>query len=315
MRNLLLSFAVGLLIISCGESHEISNNSEKPVEPQSTPSTTAAVQNTLKPQPLCPVDGKMLGGNFYASKSTSLYITIVADSSTHDPDLGDSHRKLLVFNSGTCELIKAFTLPIDHSSDYPYQIAQINYNKVFPLLAIKGAHQFFLLDLNQQSLGGPYKPEFAHTVQEADAQSGLIQHLELWESYLIGYAQDCGIFVFKPNDSSTPEAILPVATYEFAPNSYNQAFLLQSYQGVQIIIPSYQEGQLLQAHPVFNEPLNLALGKIWNNQRFVLLQEQSEKLPSLAIDLKKRTAIPLEPEIKAQKPDVILERLNSMHKN
>ncbi|WP_421947153.1 hypothetical protein [Phaeodactylibacter xiamenensis] len=293
-------------------------------DPYSTDTEAAATEPTdtiapaivrQAPRPDCPVPGKVLSGNTYNSPAQELYLAIVADSTTYDEKLGDSHRKLIVFNSSNCERLLEQTLPVDRSADFHYQIADINYNSAVQQLAIRGTTHFFLFDLEGRQLSGPFQPQFKSERYGVDAQSGNIQHLEMWESYLIGYVQDYGSFVFRLDDGESPEPVFPASEYQDEIEAYHQAFLLPSDRGAQVLMPSYDRGdRLFRINPVFERPIALQPreGLTAQENRFLLLREDSSNERAIVIDLKNREQAELPSDIQWKSDEDVLDWMKVM---
>lgn len=277
--------------------------------------TSATAIARQSPKPDCPVSGSVLEDNTYYSAQQELLIAIAADSTTRDPKLGESHRKLLVYHANTCELISQQTLPVDRSADFYYHLAAINYNNAAQQLAICGATQFYLYDLKARSLSGPFQPQFATERYGVDAQSGNIQQLEMWESYLIGYAQDYGAFVFKLNGKNKPAPVFPAAEYQNEIAAYSQAFLLPSDQGTQVLMPSYdRRDRVFQINPAFSKPIALKKEVTLTAQdnRFLLLREDSKNEQAIVIDLKNRKKAELPSDIQRKSNEDVIDWMKVM---
>lgn len=300
-----------LLLWGCADS-SYTDTEAAATEPTDTIAPAIARQ---APRPECPVPGKVLPGNTYNSPAQELYLAIVADSTTYDEKLGDSHRRLIVFNSSNCERLLEQTLPVDRSADFHYQIADINYNSAVQQLAIRGTTHFFLFDLEGRQLSGPFQPQFKSERYGVDAQSGNIQHLEMWESYLIGYVQDYGSFVFRLDDGESPEPVFPAAEYQDEIEAYHQAFLLPSDRGAQVLMPSYdRRDRLFRINPVFERPIALQPreGLTAQENRFLLLREDSSNERAIVIDLKNREQAELPSDIQWKSDEDVLDWMKVM---
>lgn len=289
-------------------------DSAETTAPGSTDTSAATIVRQAT-RPDCPVKGKVLPANTYYSSTQGLLLAVVADSTTHDEKLGESHRKLLVYNTANCSLITENTLPVDRSPDFHYQLADINYNSALQQLAIRGTTRFFLYDLGKRKLTGPFEPRFSSERYGVDAQSGTIQQLEIWESYLIGYAQDYGAFVFRLNNGNTPTPVFPVAEYQDEVERYSQAFLLPSDRGTQVLMPSYdRRGRVFQINPAFKKPIALKPDAAITAQdsRFLLLREDSENEQAIVIDLKNRKKAELPSDIQRKSNEDVLDWMKVM---
>lgn len=213
-----LFFAIGLLLI--GACQLETSPPKEPSSPVSTsptsasPTATSRTLTSIHTSPTCSLKGKILHHNkVWLSKQERL-ISISADSTTYDPKFGDSHRILTIYNSTNCKPLFNWTLPINTSPDFPYYLADLTYNKNSHLVAIKGHQTIHCLDLNTNKILPPVRPSFKTKRTAQDAQSGALIRLELWEDYLIGFAQDMGTFVFKIDKNSTLRPVLPYAEFQ-----------------------------------------------------------------------------------------------------
>lgn len=311
MRIFRYLLPVLLLLWGCADSSS-TETEEAATEPTDTITPAIARQ---APPPACPLTGKTLPGNTYHSLNQKLYLAVVADSTTFDEKLGDSHRKLLVFNTGNCELLMEQVLPVDRSADFNYQIASINYNSTVQQVAIRGTTQFYLYDLAKRELTGPIEPEFKGERYGVDAQSGIIQQLEMWESYLIGYVQDYGSFVFTLNNGAAPTPVFPEAEYQDGVEAYHQAFLLPSDQGTQVLLPSYdRKDRVFQINPAFKQPIPLKAGAMLHaqNNRFLLVREDNDNERAIVIDLKNREQAELPSDIQWKSDEDVLDWMKVM---
>ncbi len=291
---LLLTF---VLLEACKPSSPTTKNSI-PVE--SIPSSRS-LKNITAPlqQPTCEISGEILKHNRLWLPDQLLIACISADSTTKDHKLGDSHRILSLYNTTDCEQVLQLTLPINRSPDFPYHLADINYNKSSNIIAVKGIDHFYCLDLDNKKLLPPLRPSFKASRQAVDAQSNQILRLEVWENFIIGYAQDQGVFVFQLNASNTPSAILPHAEYKVNETLYHSLFLIASGDKMQAIIPTYNwEDDRFEINPIFKEPVLLkkeALPTKQNNAYLVL--RKSDTNQAIAIDLKTRKKLNLPKDI------------------
>jgi hypothetical protein len=297
MRTFLLLLGLALSSWAC-TSETGNNEAAEGTTPADTTTTTSLQAQSPPPRPACEVSGKLLEENQYIDIELNLYVVIKADSSTHDPELGASHRILEVYESASCELLQREVLPVNVSPDFPYYMAQINYNNISQLLAIYSTEEVYLYDLSQQALNGPYRPLFPSERYGVDAQSGHIQQLEMWEDYLVGYEQDYGAFAFKLKADGTAEAIMPLVEHESETQQFHQLFVLASSGGgQQLLLPSYdRSSNTFKINPVFDEPIPLKMEdmRTAQNKRFVLLQDQRPRRDAIVLDLleHKRRSLP-----------------------
>ncbi len=302
-------FLALLLLFSCGrrDADSQSGSTDEPAQPSDTIAAPlrAAQARTTK---ACPVAGTVQAGNHYLSQQQGLYVVISADSTTRHPKLGASHRVLEIYDSRNCQRLVREVLPVDRAADFPYALAEINYNNAVQLLAIRGTTQFYLYDLAQRALRGPFQPQFPSKRYGVDAQSGTIQQLEVWESYLIGYAQDYRAFVYQLNGSTAPTPVLPLAEYERETQVFHQAFLLPSAQGAQILLPAYERRtRTFRINPAFEQPIKIdeAAIQLLQDGRFLLLRAREPSGAPVVIDLQARQRLELPEEVQAQGPAAV----------
>ena len=246
------------------------------------PDTSVVVEEDLPEPPVrpsCELIGSVLPENQFWAKSENLIVTIAADEETKDPDMGESHRILLVYDEN-CEIVFKNVLPVNLSPDYPYYLSEITYNNISGIIAIRGFDDLYIFDLKNKQLSEPLNPRYLTQRFVDDAQSGLIQRLEVWEDYLIGYATSMGAFVFDLSDPMNAEAVLPSAEYEIMEGTqYNSLFFLKSVNGEnghQAILPSFDlnTGDF-EVNPMFDKPINLEtnINKSVRNNRYLVLRE------------------------------------------
>ena len=218
----LLTFLLALFCVSCtgdtGSGSTSSESSEQATVETDTTSTTRSMptaadgENTaVRANHDCEIDSEILEGNQLWIRDKETLVVITADSTTFDPDYGDSHRILEVYDTKTCERIERQTLPVNFSPDYPYYLAQMSYNNARQIVGIRGMSVVYAYDVESKAMLPELTPEYKAERYGEDAQSGLIRRLEVWEKYLIGYAQDYGAFVFDLSDAQDPKALLPFA--------------------------------------------------------------------------------------------------------
>ncbi len=287
----MFSLALGLFACQNDTSKETASTTINTPTPQVTTKpamTTAKGINTAISEPKCNIKGKMLDYNKRWLKSSNQVLCIVADESTYDKNFGDSHRILEVYDAN-CEVIFREQLPINVSPDFHYQLADLNYNQSSQLVAIKGFQNIICYDIAAQKVLPPLQPSFGD-VDAVDAQSGRILHLELWEDYLIGYAQDFGVFGYDMKNPQRAQMLKAYASYPIG--DYPQAmFLLQSEgDAMQAIMPSYDfDKHLFKINPLLEKPskIDLAKSSPSKNKRFVVLIGKENNNRTL-IDLKTR---------------------------
>lgn len=294
------------LIFSCGGEAPSSSAQSETTQTDTTavsPSTDTD-EATARASHDCTVEGKILEGNQTWLNQQELLVTILADESTNDPDYGEGHRVLVVTDTKTCEEVQRETLPVSSSPDFPYYIAEIVYNNTSQLVGIRGADVIYCYDVLQRTLLSPLSPSFLNERITDDAQSGMIQRLEVWEDYLIGYAQDMGTFVFDLSDKGNPKALLPYAEFKTPTGDFHSMFMVPSADaGLQAIVPQYDyDEDEFKVNPLFHagKTLNTNIPKSAKNNRFLVLREQGEAGKAVGIDLLNCKEIAL-PEDTAQK--------------
>lgn len=262
----------------------------------------------------CMPTDRTLEGNFFTGRKAGLQLFITADSSTYDPDMGDSHRLLEIYKMDDCSLIDRIELPVNVSPDFPYYFAEIIYNNTSRLVGIKGFNQIYCYDLENRRLLPPLEPRYLMERYAEDAQSGMIRRLEVWENYLIGFAEDQGVFVFDLSNPDAPNAVLPLAEYPMeTDNNFHSLFLLPSYPDtlLQVVIPDYKYiDNTFLINPLLQSPLPIhpvGLGKPGNDQ-YVVFSHPSNGKP-IAIDLEKAALHPLNEAQKAMSPEALLRDL------
>lgn len=306
MRNYFY-FSFLVLLMSCTETTNINNTkTEGAVESTndqnkseinarglgSMPSEARQITTAKKIQQKCEIQGELLEENELWLKDHGKLICIIADSSTYDPKFGLSHRIIEVFNTFNCELELKLTLPVNLSPDYAYFLADINYNNESKIVAIKGAKTVYCLDLETKKMLPLLTPSFKGKRENVDANSGNIIRLELWEDFLVGFAQDYGTFVFDLDKNGKAQAILPFAEYKSGETNFNSLFLLASNNNkYQAILPQYDwEEETFSINPIFEEPLNIStdIQKSALDNQFIVLR-QSEEQGALLVDMKARS--------------------------
>jgi len=299
MRYILYIFGL-LFFSSCSETATTTNPPK--VQPSNSQSTSAPssrvlpknanqITQPLKQQQKCKINGEVLEDNELWLKDQGRLVCIMADSSTYDPTFGMSHRILEVHNTYTCSLELKLTLPVNSSPDFPYFLADINYNNDSKIVAVKAAKTIYCLDLETKRMLPLLTPVFKNTRESVDASSGNIIRLELWEDFLIGYAQDSGTFVFDLSPQNGPIPVLPFAEYKIDDTRFNSLFLLASEnKNSQAILPNYDwEEEVFSINPIFKTPIPISIDvqkSALNNQFLVLRQSDSKN--ALLVDMKAR---------------------------
>lgn len=222
-----------VLLVSCGRS-----------EPETYNSQVSTVPATPCPPPL-----DILSGNSYTDQDRQLVVAL--------HQLSDAWV-LDVYDKPDCTLQNRAELPTPETPDYPYFLADLLYNSALGNVGIRGPKNFFIYHLADQKLSPPIFPTYLNE-RLPDESSGQIEHLEVWEDYLVGCTADWGAFVFRMDSI----AVLPVAEIE-KEERYLSLFLIEIGQTnrYQAIIPvyDYEQGGL-DVNPLFEEPLPLDTSK------------------------------------------------------
>ncbi|MFK7775574.1 MAG: hypothetical protein AB8F94_25755 [Saprospiraceae bacterium] len=279
-------------MFSCRETSP-NNTSTKKTSEIKVPPVTQPSQSVEKKKE-CEIKGKILEGNRKIVEGKNTLVVIVADEK-------NSHRKLEIYNTSTCELIKSEVLPINISADFPYMVADIIYNKNSHLVAIKGHGAVYCYDVENQKLMDALIPDYLNERIAADASSGKIKHLEVWENYLIGYAEDIGAFVFDLTDTAHPKNLLPAAEFDLSEGEgedFASLFFLKSQNGkntYQAIAPNYDYDNFkFQVNPLFKTPKNVSISipPKEQNDRFVLLKMKDKNVFVVNMETQKNVALP-----------------------
>lgn len=312
------SLSIIVLLSSC-------NNSEAP---NSSESSRSIADDTSGQIPMnytnteitasshnCDISGEVLDDNQYWLKERNTLVCIKADSLTYDKDLNVlSHRILELYDTETCQKIAEEVLPLNVSADFPYYLAKISYNIQSQLIAIRGFNTVHIYDIASKKLFPPLEPQFKEERFASDAQSGRIIRVELWEDYLIGYAQEYGAFAFSLDENTNSTPALPFAEWMPPEEIYYSLFLLPSQQGgQQAFIPSYDfEKDAFSINPIFSRPQEIntenATGR--ENSQFVVFRGKGNNGSAIAVDLMKRAIVDLPQNIGQGNNQTILAWLN-----
>lgn len=315
-HNFLTILVLSFFIACGGDTAETTNNNPDVEVGSQTDTTTATMTAPAEvKKPDCPKEGTMLEGNEFWAEDVNKIVRIVATEETKDPNLGDSHRFLQVYNGENCELLDQQVLPVDMSADFAYTIADITYNNDSKMVAIQGFKKIYTYNVQEGKLFRAVEPKFINERYLEDAQSGQIKRLEVWENYLIGYAQGMGSFVFNL-ENGQPEAVEPFAEFEILEGErYNSMFLLKSKDDTyQAILPTYDLNNMeFKVNPMLPEPMYIdnTINPKYRNNRFQLLKEtvsDSEK-NMIAVDMKKNQRVELPAKVEKMKNTDILDWL------
>jgi hypothetical protein len=292
-----------LLLSACGES--------APGDAADTgEADTTATQRGLTEAPAvppCQVEGRLLEDNWLHLREKELLLAIVADSTTRSENLGPSHRVLEIYDASTCEPLERHILPVNKAADYAYQIAQITYNNESQLVGLHAFDAIYVYDVANRRLLPELKPAYKAERYGVDAQSGQIQRLEVWEHYLVGYAQDFGAFVFDFSDKRNPRPVLPFADYPTPEDEFHSLFLLPSDSEYQALLPVYrQASDDFEVNPLLPEPAPVDLAQSVIEDRYAVLRLEPG---ALAVDLQQRQRVPLPPDLETMPMEEIVQWL------
>ncbi len=163
-----------------------------------------------------------------------------------------------VYHLYSCEPKATYVLPQNEPANAPYYLANLHYNNARRQLAVRGTRSFYLLDLTQGQLSEAITPSFPETLL-ADASSDMIQHLEVWENYLVGALSDGDCFVYELQTDSI-RAVPATATYTDPQSNLSQSlFLIPNDTGYyQAILPTLDENKgTFEVRPIFDRPMAL----------------------------------------------------------
>lgn len=314
--NLLLFMLVTGLLAGCDAEPSASTGTDTTGQDTTSTGEPSGTDTETSTRPTCDLNGTVLDENQFWAKNENLLVAVVAAPETNDPTFGESHRVLEMFDGKTCERVMREVLPVSMSPDFPYYLSDITYNNLSRLVAVRGFDKIYILDLSNRKLNGPVEPAFLNTRYAEDAQSGMIQRLEVWEDYLIGFAQSEGAFVFDLSNPEQPKAVLPSAEYEIEEGlEYHSLFLLPSSDaanGVQAILPKFNyETEEFSIGAMFQSPLKVDTNIPRNvrNNRYLVLKELvsgTESRP-IAIDMEKMKMFDLPADVAKKKVTDIVD--------
>ena len=268
----------------------------------------------------CEITGKALDKNIFRMDDVAQMIAISADESTHDADLGDSHRILEVFNTTDCSSLLKTTLPINRSADFPYYLASNCYEKNNQIVGIQGYLDFYFYDAENQKLSKSIEPEFQTEREMVDAQSGMVRGLTVWGHYILGQAIDMGQFAFDISDKSNPMPVFPVAEYKIPNTSeYRYLFILDAgNERSQAFIPVTDidaGGNLFEVQKLFPQALKVetSVPKNVRNNRYIILKDFTDpnQEKRVAIDMFAQKNVVLPNDIATKKTTEILTWLKA----
>lgn len=301
-----------LSVLSCGQNTpgEGTSSTQEPSDTSSLTRSATPSRDTHS----CTVSGEVLENNQFWAREQEVLVAIAADSTTYNKDLdAPGHRILAVYDTKNCSPILRQTLPVDESPDFPYYISDITYNNVTNLVGIRGTSSFYLYDVANRRLLTKLTPKFATARPGIDAQSGMIQHLEVWENFLVGYVQDFGTFVYDMSNQQNPTATMPFGEYKVQDGEYGSLFLLPagSSNSQQGIVPSYdRETGEFKVNPIFDQPVNINTGQVnksARNNRYLVMRDANNN--AIAVDLQAHARVALPADVATKPTQEILDFL------
>lgn len=307
-----LLLMTSILFVACGGETGSSSGTTTTEQSDST-SMTGNDEGDIIDTPTshnCEVAGEILEGNEFWIRDSETLVVIKADSTTHDADYGPSHRILEVYNTQNCSQVFREILPVNVSPDFAYFLAQILYNNSSKLVGIRAFGKIYCYDVENQKLLKPLTPKFQSERFAEDAQSGMIQRLEVWEDFLVGYSQDKGAFVFNFKDKNNPEAVMPFSEVALTETDFASLFLLPSSGGgMQAILPKYDPyTSEFAINPLLDTPTELEtnIPKSARNNRFLVIKTKGEASTPLAVDMQNFTRVNLPADQQDKKTQEIL---------
>lgn len=317
MRYLIFSlpaFMVFLLSACTGDQSQQRSAETKTDSAEAAASRALTAPAAAPAPPPCAVAGDMLDGNWLFLREKELMLAIIADSSTYDRQYGPGHRVLVLYDTRSCRQLERHVLPVNKSPDFSYRIAEITYNNQSQLTGVKAFNNIYVYDVANRKLLPGLEPKFKTQRMGVDAQSGMIRRLEVWEDYLVGYAQDFGAFVFSLRDENNPQAVLPFSEYKSPEDEFISLFLLPSGDRYQALLPVFRrESEDFEVNPVFAtpQPVNLPKSISAVGNRFAIFRMSGPDLSPALIDLSRREQIALPPDLSSASDARIIDWLKT----
>ena len=313
-----LAFFLLINLLSCTDSTSASSSSSDSLTEDEQVEDKAIDMTPSLSKPDCVIEGQVLEDNTLWMPELDIVAAIKADESSTQEGFEPSHRILEILDGRTCEVKFSETLPENTSPDFPYYIAQIQYNKGSHLVGIQGYYDVYVCDLDNDYTISKLSPEYFDERLFDDPQSGMIVRLEVWENYLLGYAQDVGAFAFDLSDKASPEAVIPFAEWQNVEiGRYHSLFLLPTEGGYQAIMPFYDaEEDNFMLYPVFDTPQNISKNVPNNvrNNEFLVLRGAEDQTKVFAVDLRNRDLADLPADVAGRKTQGILDWMKAQKK-
>ncbi len=289
------SILFGLLLLSlffnaCDTNQQPERSTDELLESDDTQAETSEILIDCKP------DFEILEGNRLLIRDMGLAVFIGADSSTYDENFGEGHRVLITMSiKDTCEIIDRQILPVNDSPDIPYFFADISYHRTHQVIALKSLKKVLTYNLKTKKISDSVEPVFMNEREYADAQSGNIQRLEVWEDHLIGYAMDLGVFVFSIDQDGRLKSVLPLVEYQMEESIYSPLFLIQSENAqMQAIIPGVPNlpPYSYSIEPIFENPIAFRPDPQFIKGHYLVLGKKADGT-QLLVDFEKRKRVEL----------------------
>lgn len=311
-----LAFAIVLIIgmSACGGSG-VSSNSDYTEDTTDTTQTETIANgyNDNSPAPKthnCTITGTLLDQNQVYLSDLDLLVCIKADSSTLDPDFGESHRVFEVYDTKNCSQLQRKVLPVNESPDFPYYLNEVELESG-PMVVVRGFSGLYCFDPATRSLSNVVTPRYKDERYGEDAQSGAIRSVSAWDDYLIGFAKDFGTFSFDLEDKKAPKAVIPFAEHQGPDGTYHSLFMLAAEgEEMQVLIPFFDAAsKSLDANPLLDNTMAISqnVAKNARDNRFLVLRAKDDAQTALAFDLEKNEQIELPANMAAAKTQDILK--------
>lgn len=308
MKTLPYLLFVCIVLVACGDPSP-SNPSEEPIAPAEDSITKEIFTPSEDKDPPCLAKDASLPNNWLHDATNHRLVAILADETTADAEYGPSHRILEVYETDPCKRLHRTELPPLSSPDLAYTLSKPTYNATSNLVAFSGEKTVYCYDLQAFKLLPPLQPAFKNQRIMEDAQSGDIEHLEVWESFIIGYAKDQGFFAFNLSTPSEGKQILPYAETANEQGEYLSLFVLPSQRAgfVQIIQPQYRNNTL-EINPLFPKPQNIELQKTQDENLIIYRSVAENNLQAYRLRDRKKIAVPN--TLAGQQPEEIQKQLD-----
>ena len=287
MRRIILFLCLGVFFFaSCEEPPSSTNNSIVSTPSTNNTSTKEVTEDTASSLPTnparlfhdCDIAGKVLKDNEIWIQEKELLVCIAADSTTLDPDFGESHRRFLVYNTSNCELIHEQTLPVNNSPDFPYYLSQELQDGPAAFVCCQGFDFTFCYDLNNKKSVPKLTPKYLSEREAQDAQSGMPMGLKMQGNFLFGLALNFGAFAFDLSNPQQPKALLPAAEFPMQDRMSHSSLFFIDQDGLskKAIIPGFDEEEssvvLKKVFPS-SDAVTDGVSKNVRNNRFIVLED------------------------------------------